>query len=431
MAFKDSAKAFATKFRLDSHHAIERFGIVSGVLGVSFILIFGGASISAVMNQTEQLSNTALYTPSFTTSKTQLGGDVSGVYVNEDRTRSMVLMKFSSPDSVSANARNYQSFLTGSNRNLAEEALKSEVTGEVVVFGSTGYLAAVLESKQPFAQQILNLTLRANSELVYKPGETGKVRKDLQGQDSFIENDQWRVYVNPGAGEAEVSELLNGAEFDPGAVYAELIVKPQEDEIRKKLDDQLGQMRADLARIAEYEADMRRVNVDGTFLVPPAKLEQISGDEVIGDVATDKKESTLELRTEWVSPSGFDFDWRDGSVREGYLDSLVPEGESYVTFLADKAAMSRERTGVSQLVNSMEWKLSNDRFLDDYSSSDTAMKPLFDIRNGLAQAYQDYYSHKIDYQVKGYGELIDLEVELRNVRSGASVNDTADALFTY
>lgn len=431
MAFKDTAKSFATKLRLDSHHAIERFGVVSGVLGACFLLVFGGATASALANQAEQLGTTALYTPKFTTSKTQLGGEVTGVYVNDDRTRSMVLMQFSDPDSVSSNARNYQSFLTGSSRDLAGEPLKTPVTGEVVVFGSTGFLAVVLEAEQAFAPQILNLTLRANSELIYKPGETGKVREDLQGQDSFIENDQWRVYVNPGAEGAEVSEVLNAPEFDPGAVYAELIVKPQEEEIRKELDDQLGQMKADLVRISEYETDMRRVNVDGTFLVPPATPEQIAGDEVVGDVATEKAPASLELRADWVSESGFDFDWRDGSVRDGYLDEIVPEGESYVTFLADKAALTRDQSGVSKLVNTMQWKLSNDRLLDDYSTNDTAMKPLFDIRNGLSQAYQDYFSHKLDYQVKGYGKLVDLEVELRNVRSGSSVNDTSDALFIY
>ena len=53
------------------------------------------------------------------------------------------------------------------------------------MFGSTGYMGVVLDSDVPFEQQILNLTLRAKSELVYNEG-TGKLRKDLEGVDSFI-----------------------------------------------------------------------------------------------------------------------------------------------------------------------------------------------------------------------------------------------------
>lgn len=431
MNITESAKGVATALRLDSHHTIERFGVLFAATVLSFVLIFSGAAVSASSNQAAQLDSTVVYTPTFTTSKTQLTGDVSGVYTSTDGRRALVLMRFQNPSSVSANAKNYQAFLTGSDVSTKPEALKSTPTGEVVVFGSTGYLGVVLDSPEPFAQQILNLTVRANSELVYLPGEARRIREDLKGQNSFAEFDQWRIYFNPGASGVTTTTALDTKQFDPGAVYAQLVVTPEEEVLEKKLDDQLGQMQADQARIAEYESEILRVQVDNLYLTPPAVPEAIAGDKVSGTAAAGENLSTLKLSTDWVSPKGFDLDWREGSVEQGYLDDIVPAGESYVTFLAEKAAATSESATSTLRIEDEEWTLSNGALLSDYNSSEKSMKPLFDLRNNLLQAYEDYYRHKTEHQVTSQGSLIDLEVDLRNVRSGASVNSDAKALFTY
>lgn len=431
MGMKDRAKGIATALRLDSHHAIERFGVMFAALVATFALVFTTASASSISNQAESLDSTTLYTPSFTTSRTQLSGDVTGVYVNSDRTRAMLMMYFKDTGSVSTNAEKYQAFLTGSTRELASQALKTDITGQVVVFGSTGYMAMVLESDQPFEQQILNLTLRSNSELVYTPEQARKVREDLAGQQSFAEFDQWRMYFNPGASGATVTKSLDTQEFDAGAVYAELIIQPKEQEARAALDEQLAQMQVDLARISEYESEARRINVDSVSLELPDTQEQIDGDVIEGRPAIGEKASTLELKTDWVSPRGFDFDWRAGSVEQGYLDEVVPAGQSYVSWLAEKAALSKGGDASSFNPNAIEWTLSNGLLLKDYSQSDTAMKPLFDIRNELSQAYQDYYEHKVKYQVEAHSALVELEINLRNVREGSSSNTSEDVLFTY
>lgn len=431
MGFKDRVNGVATALRMDSHHAIERFGVFFTALCLTFILLIGSASASSFANQAEVLDSTTIYTPSFTTSRTQLSGEITGVFVNSDRTRSMLMMYFKDTSSVSTNAEKYQAFLTGSTRELSDQMLKTNITGQIVVFGSTGYMAMVLDSDRPFEQQILNLTMRSNSELVYRPEQSRKVREDLAGQKSFAEFDQWRVYYNPGASGATKVEALDGAEFDAGAVYAELVVQPQENIVRDGLDGQLAQMQVDLARIAEYESEARRVNVDGVFLEIPGAHDQIVGDEIVGKPAVGERASTLKLQTDWVSPRGFDFDWRAGNVEKGYLDQVVPGDQSYVSWLAEKAALSKNGDAGNLNVNDIEWTLSNGLLLKDYSQSDTAMKPLFDIRNELSQAYQDYFQHKVKYQVDAYSELIELEIDLRSVRDGSSENVSEDALFTY
>lgn len=431
MGMKDRVKGITMALRLDSHHAIERFGVFFLAIVASFALIAASASASSVANQAAALDSKTLYTPAFTTSRTQLAGDVAGVYVSSDRTRSMLLMHFKDTATVSTNAAKYQAFLSGSTRELSSQPLKSDLTGQIVVFGSTGYMAVVLDSDRPFEQQILNLTMRANSELVYRPEQARKLREDLAGQKSFTEFDQWRVYFNPGASGATVAKALDASEFDAGSVYAELVIAPQESEARSSLDEQLAQMQVDLSRIEEYESEAKRVNVDGVLIDLPEAPDSIAGDRITGKPSVGETSSTLELQTDWVSPRGFGFDWRSGSVEDGYLADVVPDGDSYVSWLAEKAALSKTDENGSLNANDIQWTLSNGRLLKDYSQNDTAMKPLFEIRNALSQAYQDYYQHKVKYQVDAYAALIELEIDLRNVRDGASENTAPDAFATY
>ena len=223
MATKDSAKALGARFKLDSHHAIERFGVFFGAIALSFVVIFSATGVSAYANNQEALSSKALYTPTFKTSKTDISGDVPGIFVNADRTRAMVLMSFKDTTKVSANAQDYRGFLTGSSRGLNQESLQTKVAGSVYVFGSTGYMGVMLDSDKPFNPQIMNLTMRANTELVYKDGGAS-TDKDLPADGSFQKFDQWRVFFNPGGSEATVSAALSAPQVDVGAIYNEVVV---------------------------------------------------------------------------------------------------------------------------------------------------------------------------------------------------------------
>lgn len=431
MSMKDTAKGLGTKLKLDSHHAIWRFGVLFGALCVSALVLLVATGGSAAVNTKAKTDTTALYTTGFTTSKTQLTGTVDGVYVNPEKTRTLVLMNFgdTASSTISANAENYQAFVTGSDTNLGKQALRTKLDGEIVVFGSTGYMGLVLDSNEPFEQQIIMITMRANAELVYK--NPSELSSELDGTSSFAQYDQWRIGVNPGASGATVTEALSGKNFDPTAAFADIVSTPEEQKVRDEMDQQLAKMSVDETRIAEYTSEMARVNVDGVRIVPPTVPKQIAGDQITGEPAKDGKPSTQALKTDWVSPNGFDFDWRNGSVKQGYLNALVPDGESYVTYLAKKAA-AKDETGTEFSTSSLLWKLTDGTdLMKDYTSSDTGMKPLTDVMNNLSQAYQDYYSDKVKYQVDMYSELLGIEVSLRNADSGKSVNDGDKAVQLY
>ena len=307
MSLKDTAKGLSTKLKLDSHHAIERFGILFTAITATFALLLVGTVASAWQNGQMSLDTRSIYTPSFTTSQTDLAGDLENVYISEDRTRAMVLMKFSDiVGQLSTDATTYEAYLTGSNDKLDTLALKNGYTGQIAVFGSTGYMAVILDSDTPIERQILSLTMRSNSDLVYNAEDKSDLREDLADDGSFSEFDQWRLFVNPGASNAVESEALGSAtdKIDMRAIYNEVVTKDEENEIREEMNFQLAEMKTQLNKISEFEDEIGRTNVDGLRIVPPERPEQIAGDRVTGEDATNENStSTLALETNWVAPA--------------------------------------------------------------------------------------------------------------------------------
>jgi len=445
MSMNERIQSLRASLRLDAHHATERFGIVVSIFAVTLILLVTGGIASAVSNNAAKTSETALYNASFKTSQTNISGKVAGVYVSPDRTRSLVLMQVGDSDAskMSADAKNYQSFITGSDSSLGQHALDSAISGQVVVFGTTGYMGVVVNSDRPFSKEILALTMRANSKLVYNsdgPAQQQLSRTDLKDDASFAKFDQWRVFFNPGASGAQTSAAVSNAStaFSASDAYYDLVVKAQEQELRKKMDADLAKMQVDLAQINEYTAQMATTQVGGVHIVAPKVPAQIAGDKITGKPAN--ASDPLVLHSEWTAPAGYNFDWRAGSIKTGYLNQLVPKGDSYVKYLADHAAQAGSqgtdgvtaRGATSFNASDLVWKLSDGSDLaTDYSGSNNTMKPLSDVMNNLVQAYQTYYNDKVAYQTQDFNQLIALEVSLKNVDSGASINDTKSAVQSY
>lgn len=430
MAMKDKAMSFAKKFKLTSHHAIERFGVLFGIFAVTGALVIGGSGVAAVKAGSDALAHTALYTPTFTTSKTDLDGDVDGIFTNENGNKVLVMMHFSDRAQISYNAADYEAFLLGSDKNLNMETVSTDgIRGSFHVFGSTGYVGVLLNAAEPFDRQILNLTIRSNAELVFDEDSDGSSEDEVAQDASFDMYDQWAVFFNPAAEEAQEIPALESERFDPARAYYDIVLKEQESEAREKLDSQLLAMRTDLAQIENYSADLQTTKVDGLFLQPPAVPASIANDRVVGESAAEAEdgESTLTLETDHVVAGGFDLNWRSGNVYDGYLDVLVPAGQSYVDYLAEKR--EEESPEDSGSVSDMQWILSDGSDLKrDYGSSDVTMRPLTNVMNNLSQAYQNYDKHKSEYQSTLMLELLSLDVSLRDVQSNGSINNDENVI---
>lgn len=433
MGFKDKAVAVGKKFKLDSHHTMERFAIVCGVLAVTFTTVMAGTGFTAWQSGREVLADTTLYTDQFTTSKTQLSGNVDGVYTNELGNKALVVMHFDPSAAISYNAADYQAFLLGSDVNLNSEKVSTEgIEASFHVFGSTGYMGVVLEADEPFDRQVLNLTMRANAELSFNDQAQEETVDALAGDKSFQTFDQWRVFFNPGATGAKEIAALESTTFDPARAFYDVVLASQEKEVREELDTKLIEMRSALARVESYTSDLQTTKVDGVFLRPPRVPKFVRGDKVTGQSAAESKDGTssLMLKTNAVAPGGFAFNWRAGNVYDGHLDVLVPPGESYAQYLANKAEETTDAPGAS--VEDMVWTLSDGSSLtDDYRSSEVAMRPLVTVMNNLSQAYQDYAMAKNEYQSTLLLDLLALDVDLRDVQSNSSVNDSEDFILIY
>lgn len=443
MAIKDKAKAFSKKFKLDSHHAIERFGIFFGAFVLVGVVITGSSAASAFQSDNDALSATALYHHDFTTSKTQLEGTVDGVFRNTEGNKALVMMHFAPEAPISYDAADYQAFLLGTTpeikdgESLPAEPLKtSGIKGKFYLFGSTGYVGVVLEADQAFDKQVMNLTVRANEELTFvEQQEDGASGTELASDATFEKYDQWRVFFNPGGSEAKTIKALDTQIFDPTKAYHEVVQASEEEAVRTKLDDQLSLMRSDLTRINSYSSDLQTTKVDGLHLRAPKLPKAIAGDEVVGESAAQSKDkkSSQALKTDTVLPGGFDISWRDGSVQEGYLHDLVPAGQNYAQFLEAKSNEAGEGEDIKSEISGMKWKLSDGSNLtEDYRSSDVVMQPLMSVMNNLTQAYTDYATNKATYQVDQMLELLALDVQLQNVQANTSVSsDTTSITSLY
>ena len=445
--FSQKFKAFQTKFKFDSHHAIERFGVAVAVFGVTGTVFLTGAGISAYANGQEKLGATALYTTSFTTSRTQVGGNVLGVYTDPSKTRTMVLMQTKEEARLPSSADDYQVFLTGTDTELHQHSLKGQpITARYVTFGNSAkYMGVVLDNPNKFDLQILDMTVRINREVSYKEtnGSSGeaqvgpsstKTSDPNAGDKSFEKFDQMRIAFNPvatGSIEANLGEA--GSDFNAGNVYHETVTQASEKKLREQMDGQLLQMQADLAKIDQYESQIPTTfgndRVNKLTLNEPAVPEVIAGDQVTGQDAKSSKtgQSTLTLVSKKVVPGGYDFDWRDGSVSKGYLDKVVPKGLSYVDFMKAQSKLSVPAPNWDKV----EFTLSNGTSLSSYTYRDKVVEPLLTLRSNLITSWQTYYDHKKEYQVTSYGNLLNLEIELRNVRANTTQNTNEKVLTLY
>lgn len=455
MGFVEKLRDVAGKMKLGPHHKIERFSITIAVIAALCVVLIGTTAYASWQSGKEDLSTKVIYNSTFTSSLTETTGEVIDVYQNEENTRSMIMLKYDNPDvpGFSSNAENYEAHIIATTPDLQSEVINTQLDGQIVMFGSTGYMGVVIESDQPLTEQILGLTIRNNSQAALGDYDVEANEQQSLGDATFAEYDQFRVFYNPGASDTTHLPALDGRGLNVKQVYADTVLDGREHQVRADLGSQLRTLQDDLALVSELEGQMNETTADGVRIVPPEVPEEIAGDQIVGErgetvpkevmidnaweVVATSPDSTLALETDWVHPSGFDLDWRDGSISEGYLDELLPVGENYYTFLSNKAdsiatgASDDEPTPADFSVREMEWLLDTGKDLGEVSQDQSGLEHLVKIRNDLSNAYETYYEDKVTYQVDLFNDLLELEVELAAVESSHSIHDGDKAIQTY
>lgn len=457
---KTARQEFSRRFKLGSHYTIERFAVIMAALSLSGVLVVGMTVWGAISAGNTVLGETALYSTSFVSSRTGVKGTVEPVYVNSDRDRALVLMKFETPSQMSSNAADYYVYGTGIDGGPGggPEKLEKPLAGALYSFANTGYLGIILEAPDGFAPQLINLTVRARKELM-----TPRNQPTAPGMDnSFIEHDQWRIVINPAASGALHLPALDSERIpEPENVFAYAVTWREEQAKRKILDRKLADMKTQLTRISNFTSMMgqtsARVGADPNVrLLPPTLPREIEGDSITGMDSTALRSKLSEVPAEQIEgignktqrarmldtfsdgymvntyalnsagpmSGGTDFDWRQRSVADGYFKTLgtgEPAIGAYLAKLSTQAIPSMSS-------RDLRWPLSNGQSITDLRPSDTATKPLIELRNNMMTAYDTYFALKRSYQTVDLLELLVMEQTLDLVATGSTKASGPDAV---
>lgn len=466
---KSKFQRFTERFKLTSHHEIERFGVISIVILLVGALIMALAAAAAFRGSRANVSDTALYTQTFISSRTSQTGEVNGLFTNDDNTRAVLMFSFDNPENMSLDPADYEIFVTGVSSSDRAERVRTAMSGSILSFGDTGIMGVMLDAPGGFEMQVLNVTIGANKELADTRLLDEEDRQDLGYDESFTTTDQWRMVFNPAASQVGWVGTLNDEMPDMRNFYNDTVMINREKEARQELDEILSSMKIAQDRITTFyeQTDTRTARVDGdpmVRLVPPLPPAQIAGDVVEGagneevarivnevggpDVVVDNPEvtgletimektiraqgldyysdgyvpNTYELLTTSVIEGGYNFDWRSRTIQEGYLDAVIPAGVEAEAYLRQMAAIRPE----DPKLNRDDLMLSNGRFLSDYDLTDSQIQPLGNLGNNLIQAYDRFYDLKSEYQRVGLQRLLMLEAELNQVSENIKMSSEED-----
>lgn len=413
------------KLKLGKHYRMERFSALFTVLLASMVVVTSLCFVGHMQKQDNSLSETAIYSTKFTASKTGVTGTVENVYTSEDKTKTFLLLKFESVENISTNANNYQMFLTGASVERNKQTLDGQPSGSIYMFGNTGYMGIYLVNQDGFGPQILDLVVRSNAEL-QKPEASDDVDEEVEDA-SFVKHDQFRVYFNPGATKAEHLDCLD-SKSAPSAMsfYNEAVVKAEEAELHATLADEVDQMRVDLNQITEREERVTNANIN-----LPERPQAIAGDTVV-----ENEDGSYTYKPATVLPGGYDLDWQNTSVTDGFLDDLIADTDT-PNMTTDQyfAMMSRERNGdasENQFRTDIEWTMKDGTLVASLSGSESGRyTELQKLCSDLTTAWNTYYSHKKAYQTQSLEKLLALEVSADAVRTNSSINTEENVLQCY
>lgn len=437
---------FLRKF--GSHYAIERFGVLFLSLTLCMAMLLVSIVVRKVQYDRQSLSGKAVYTNSFLFSLTETEGSVRGVYVSEDQTKCMLLLRFDSMTDIPIDASEYALFLTGSDVNQGYTSLKSAPSGSLYLFGSTGYMGVYLYNASGFPSQILSLTIRSLNNFA----DLAEV--DASGYDdaSFARYNQARIYFNPGGSYATHAAFLDTDDWSVSDAYEEMVVRPYESSVRSTLRSDLISMHQQQQVMAEYTQRLQRQNI-----ASPQTPAMIGSDKIYAVNPSDETKAHLTwssqedrwisedgkrfpneavwlyLRTNQVVPGGYDFTWQDGSVREGYLQNLTGSDAmaDWNAYFAEHTA-AQGTSSASLNLDDVTWYYTDGSVFSpdtgDTSGSVTNSQQQAISENiaSLTAAWEAYYTLKVQYQTVDLPELLHIESDLANVLDTYSVQTNED-----
>jgi hypothetical protein len=407
MSFFSSLNVFG------KHKKIERFMVTFFTISVPLILMTGISIYNKFGLDDQMLISRAIYTTEATFSRTNETSKVVGVYTNSDKTRGMVLIKFSDGVNISSNASDYKVFTTASNLKKGKEDLTSKPAGSIYVFGTSGYIGLYFVDNGGFNSQIFKSTIRMEKE--FKSVDDKKIVKEQLPGESYSQYDQADFYYNLGASEATKLTTLDNAEFSIQDFYVEAVGSKLNNDKRKEITDNLNNMSKTMLQIREMKSRLESTSVDGVGLIVPDLPKEISSDNFSGSG------DDILYSTDYVYPGGLNFNWKDIDLKKGYFKSINnkyinPDDLSLSKFLVKL----REQQSKSDAVKKFEhqWVMSDGSKFEDFVRTIGLDNSGVESMNSNVANYtsllDSYMEMKQAYQTKDLKDLLSLDVTFDN-----------------
>lgn len=427
--------------KFGSHYAIERFGVMFLSLTVCMGLLVSSILWKKVEYDNRALSGNAIYTRSFAMSQSRTKGQITGIYTNNAHTKVMILLSFDDMSALPTDANDYSLIISGATKNGAYDELQSHPSAMIYTFGATGNMAIYLQDVNGFPSQLTQMYLRSNVNLTGDSTGSG---------DSFNRYNQALIYFNPGGAYATHADFLEKDEWSLFDMIEEVVTRSDEAALRLQLQDDLLQMAKSQIRIQTYRDRLESMNVvvpetpfqiDDTIYAKAKdgstddRLHYISsyGGGWVDDTETkgyQNKDVTFYLDSEYVIPGGFDFNWQNGRILTGYLESLTGD-----TSLSRWSAYLNEQRdpevndgggleNFSTTMGNIQWFLT-DGSLVNLSAEKASTQRERDIAlaiTDLTEEWQHYYELKVAYETDHLYQLLQLEADGRNAIDSYTVN---------
>ena len=420
--------------RFGSHYAIERFGVIFLSLTLCMCILVGFIVAQKLQYDRRQLSGNAVYTQSFTMSQSRAAGIVIGIYSDENHTRCLILLSFEDMSLLPVDANDYTLILSGAESNGAYAPIQSHPSAIIYVLGTTGNVGIYLQDIGGFPSQLLQMYLRSNVNLTGGAGST----------DDFNRYDQALIYFNPGGTYATHADFLEQQDWTLFDMVEE-ISRDKELSLRSMLRDDLFEMAQQQVLMESYAASLEKMGVlvpetpyqirDTVYALPTDgstanRLHYITtyGGGWVDDSGNQgyrTDDVTFYLDSDYVVPGGFDFDWQDGRLLTGYLESLTGSSNltDWAVYLSQRTGAASENSFASS-VASLSWVMSNGSpiELDEAKIVTQRDRDILTTINNLKSAWNTYYSLKVTYSAQHLLQLLQLEIDNRNAVDSYTVN---------
>lgn len=429
--------------KFGSHYAIERFGVIFVSLVACMCILVGSIFANKIKSDRKILTGQAIYTQQFAMSQSGDVCSIKGLYVSDDKTKCFISMQFPSMDNLSMDAKDYAIYLTGSDASIRKTDLKSRPDARLYVFGNTGLMGLYLYEPTGFPSQIVSVMLQCMKNYSGAVGDAGSVN---QGQ----------FFINPGGEFATHAEFLNNKDWTVAQAYEEINVRSEEKVIRTQLRNDLFEMRnqkllinAAIQRLENYDIMSpelpEEIAGDKFFAINPndADMSELSwsSDRSIWFNADDQSEQYsddevhLYLNPQYVLSGGYNFNWQNTYIRDGFLKELT--GLESVTEWNDYfSQMSSKQSDDEFDLDDIKFYYTNGKEFTDTSATQAggSTKRSESIANNI-KAFEDacsaYYEAKNAYQREHLLQLLQIECNMHDVTDTYTCNSNEDGSLVY